>query len=371
MVNGRMVLNCAHFCGNISSRLRIILYQTNMPPRRKLGDFDRTRAIAWMQDGVAAREVARRLAVSHSVIIRLRQRHQATGSVQERPRAGRPKKTTQREDRYIRIQALQRRTTTANTIRHHLRGATNTAVSSQTVRRRLHAANIRARRPVKKPKLTAGHRASRLAWCRAHEPWTRAQWGQVLFTDESRFMISPKDGRVRVWRRPGEQLMNNTLMEVTPFGGGSVMVWGGISRHHRTPLYHIDGNLNGQRYLQEIVQPMVTVALQQIGQNAILQDDNATPHRSRVVNAFIRQAGITRMPWPANSPDLNPIENVWAELGRRVQQHQPPPANRQELLQILQQEWTNIPQAFITRTINSMRQRCLDCLRNQGGHTRF
>ena len=101
---------------------------------------------------------------------------------------------------------------------------------------------------------------------------------------------------------------------------------------------------------------------------SIMQDDNATPHRCRAVNAFIRQAGITRMPWPANSPDFNPIENVWGELGRRVQQHQPPLATRQELLQILQQEWANLLRAFIATT-NTMRPQCLDCIARRGGYS--
>ncbi|KAK7102002.1 hypothetical protein V1264_020296 [Littorina saxatilis] len=88
-----------------------------MPPRRKVTTFNKARAIAWLQDGVSKREVGRRLGVSHSVVVRLHQKFQATNSVLERPRSGRPKKTTQREDRFIRRQALQQRGTTANIIR--------------------------------------------------------------------------------------------------------------------------------------------------------------------------------------------------------------------------------------------------------------
>jgi len=192
-----------------------------------------------------------------------------------------------------------------------------------------------------------------------------------MFSDESRFCLHPTDGRIRVWRRPRERLADDVIQEHVPFGGGSVMVWAGISTHHRTPLYHINGNLNGQRYLEEILQPLVIPGLQQIGPNAVLQDDNARPHRARAVNAFLHQAGINRMPWPANSPDLNPIEHVWAELGRRIRDNHPPAANRQQLLDWLQQEWNAIPQAFLARLVNSMRQRCIDCVAANGGHTRY
>lgn len=342
-----------------------------MPPRRKLNDFDRSRAIAWLQDGVGVREVARRLEVSHPVIIRLRQRYEATGSVQERRRSGRPRKTTAREDRYLQRQATQRRRTTANVMRHHLRAATNTIISGQTTRNRLHDVNLRARRPVKRPTLTQNHRARRRAWCTPHVRWTRAQWARVMFSDESRFCLEPSDGRVRVWRRRGEQLADDAIEERNAFGGGSVMVWGGISRYHRTPLYHVDGNLNGDRYMAEILQPLVIPALQQIGHDAIFQDDNARPHRSRAVNAFIQQAGVNRLPWPAVSPDLNPIEHLWDELGRRLMANHPPPPNRRQLLAWLQEEWNNIPQASIARLVNSMRQRCRECLDANGGHIRY
>ncbi|KAK7108046.1 hypothetical protein V1264_015848 [Littorina saxatilis] len=136
-----------------------------MPPRRKLSDLDRGRAIGWLQDGVAARQVAQRLAVAPSVIIRLKQRFHATGRVQERHRSGRPRVTTQREARFIQ---RQQRMATANNIRQRLQATTNTVVSDQTIRNRLHNFGLRARRPVRGTTLTANHRAARRAWCTQH-----------------------------------------------------------------------------------------------------------------------------------------------------------------------------------------------------------
>lgn len=342
-----------------------------MPPRRKLSDTNRGRALAWIENGLSIREVARRLAVSHSVIQRLQERTQATGHVAERPRSGRPRATTRRQDRFIVTQALRERTATANSLRGQLRHAANVNVSDQTIRNRLRAANLRSRAPAVRQTLLPRHRVARENWCRQHLRWNARQWANVLFTDESRFAISFNDGRVRVWRRPGERFVDATVRQGDRYGGGSVMMWGGISAYHRTPLHLIQGNLTGLRYRDEVLTHVALPTLHAIGHGAVLQDDNARPHRALVVNNFLQQQQIVRMQWPANSPDLSPIEHLWDVLGRAVRRNYPPPVNLQQLVQFLQQEWAAIPQATIRNLIQSMRRRCTACLTARGGHTRY
>jgi transposase len=149
------------------------------------------------------------------------------------------------------------------------------------------------------------------------------------------------------------------------------MMWGGISFNHRTPLHHVNGNLTGQRYRDDILNRVALPTLQAIGNGAVLQDDNARPHRAAVVTNFLQEQGVVRMPWPANSPDLSPIEHLWDVLGRAVRRNHPPAVNQQQLIQFLQQEWAAIPQASIRNLIRSMRRRCTACLHARGGHTRY
>lgn len=207
-----------------------------MPPRRRLNDLDRGRAIALHEQGIAMREIARRLRVSVSVIQRLRDRWRNTGTVRERHRSGRQRKTTRRQDRLVRLSCLRDRSATAQTLRAELRVASNINVSDQTIRNRLHEAGLRSRRPAVRVPLTKNHRYRRRTWAAIHRRWTRSQWARVLFSDESRFTLQFNDGRIRVWRRPGERYADATVREYDRFGGGSVMVWGGFSSHHRTPF---------------------------------------------------------------------------------------------------------------------------------------
>ena len=94
--------------------------------RRQLNIEDRGRANAWLQGGNTQRNVAVRLGVRQSVVGRLWQRFQATNSVRNHPRSGRPRSNTNREDRYITNMALRQRTTTARRLRDNLRTATGT-----------------------------------------------------------------------------------------------------------------------------------------------------------------------------------------------------------------------------------------------------
>ena len=149
------------------------------------------------------------------------------------------------------------------------------------------------------------------------------------------------------------------------------MVWGAFSFNDQTPLYVIDGNLNGNRYLQEVIQLFVIPALQGIGAAAMCQDDNAQPHRARVVTDFLRQHNVSRMDWPAYSPYLNPVEHAWVELGRRLRSNHVPPTSHAHLARMLVAEWQAIPQAFCQRLVNSMRQRCIECINARGGYTHY
>ena len=102
-------------------------------------------------------------------------------------------------------------------------------VSDQTVRNRLHDAGMRARRPAIRIPLSVNHRRARREWCQEHHAWDEEDWESVLFTDESKFCLDFTDGRRRVWRRKGERYHDATIEEHDRYGGGSVMVWGGIS----------------------------------------------------------------------------------------------------------------------------------------------
>uniref|UniRef100_A0A8L0DTY1 Tc1-like transposase DDE domain-containing protein n=1 Tax=Oncorhynchus mykiss TaxID=8022 RepID=A0A8L0DTY1_ONCMY len=340
--------------------------------RRSLQPTQVAQVVQLIQDGTSMRAVARRFAVSVSVVSRAWRRYKETGQYIRRRGGGRRRATTKQQDRYLLLLLLLAQRRTARALQNDLQQATNVHVSAQTVRNRLHEGGMRARRPQVGVVLTAQHRAGRLAFAREHQDWQIRHWRLVLFTDESRFALSTCDRRDRVWRRRGERSAACNILQHDRFGGGSVMVWGGISLGGRTALHVLArGSLTAIRYRDEILRPLVRPYAVAVGPGFLLMQDNARPHVAGVCQQFLQEEGIDAMDWPARSPDLNPIEHIWDIMSRSIHQCHVAPQTVQELAGALVQVWEEIPQETIRHLIRSMPRRCREVIQARGGHTHY
>lgn len=149
------------------------------------------------------------------------------------------------------------------------------------------------------------------------------------------------------------------------------MVWGGISLTGRTDLVTVNGNLNSERYITDILEAHVVPYAPYIGPNFLLMHDNARSHTSLIVRNYPKEVGIDHIDWPARSPDLNPIEHVWDFIGRRLRSEGRQPQNLQELEERLVELWNGLDQNLIRTLVLSMNQRCREVIRGRGGNTRY
>lgn len=323
--------------------------------------------------GWTMRRIATHFGVSLSAVHRTIRVYRDTGNVIDLPRSGRPSATDRDDDEFIVQQATENPFRSCSNLRDMLAQHHHRNVCSRTISNRLRRAGLNSYRALRFPSLTPYHRDERVAWARTHRRWSALQeWRLVVFTDESRFTLNHTDGRARVRRRRGSRYTNQEAVQhVVPFGGGSVMVWGGISWDDRSPLVFVPGTMTGVRYLNDILaEHAIPFGLRSIGPGFIYQDDNARPHRAAIVNNFHQEhLEYVHMDWPARSPDLNPIEHIWDQIGRSVQNRQP--ANLVDLRTFLLEEWENLPQIRIRQLFRSMRRRCECTIAAEGGATRY
>ena len=315
-IMGIMFLDQLMFKSSVSAHNFTV--SRNMPARglyHKLSETDWARALTCIDAGMRSWKVARRFRISHQTINRIVQRYRHSGQFKDLPQSGRPRVTTRAEDRYVTNVVARNRFVTGPEVRSRYYAARSPGarpVSVKTVRNRIHASGFKSMVPAKKPELTQRHKDARLAFSCAHARWNNPQWRRVMFSDVSRFYIRRVEGRKRVRRRRKERHLPATVIPRVAYQGGSVMVWAGISATAKTDLVFIDGNLNSQRHIAEVLTPHVLSFLCQMPvANPIFQDDNARPHRARIVDDFLHVNNhVNRMDWPAMSPDLSCIEHV-------------------------------------------------------------
>ncbi|GFW92740.1 transposable element Tcb2 transposase [Trichonephila clavipes] len=341
-----------------------------MSSRHHIDDFMCGRIIGKIEEGRKITDVAREFDIAHSVVSWLWKSFKTTGMCSRRHGGGRVRSTTPAEDRYIVLSAKKEEA-------HHS-SAGGKSVSSclrkadlpkKTVARRLRGRRtIRTQTCLCVP-LTRQHRTARLQWCREHHNWTEQYWACVLFSDESRFSLSSDCRRQLIWRESGTAYRPENIQEKDRYPTCSIMVWAGIMINGRTRLHVVaNGTMTGQRYIDEVLLPHVRLFRGAVGDKFVFMDDNPTCHRTLAIQDCLDSEGIQRLVWPARSPDLNRIQNVWEALGSQVAGRNYPPTNKNTLIHAVTEEWDKLPQQLLDNVVQSMVRRVECCITLHGGH---
>ena len=147
-------------------------------------------------------------------------------------------------------------------------------------------------------------------------------------------------------------------------GGGSIMVWGSFSWNGVGPLHWIKETMTQHVYIELLQDVILPYCEENMPLKWTFQQDNDPRHTSKRAKQWFQTNNVDVMDWPAQSPDLNPIENLWNDVKRDLINKNP--KNKEELWKQINESWSSIPIERCQRLINSMQRRCAAVLKNRG-----
>jgi hypothetical protein len=198
-------------------------------------------------------------------------------------------------------------------------------------------------------------------------------WRRVIFSDESKFNLFGSDGLQYCWRRRGEGLDPCYTKKKVKHGGGKVMVWGCVTADGVGRLYRIDGKMDSKEYIS-ILQEAYLGTLEDLHTNQqsfILQADHHPKHTLKATRAWLAENQIPTLNWPAASPDMNVIENLWAYLDDCVRANPTKLLNSTESWNVLQEEWKRISPEYVRKLYKSLPRCVEEVCSAKGGNTRY
>ncbi len=195
-----------------------------------------------------------------------------------------------------------------------------------------------------------------------------AECSTVIYSDECKFEVWNTDRSTRTWRPKNTRYEEKNIVPTVKYGG-SVMVWGCMARNGVGKLVFIDGIMDRLSYVRILTENLAESASKLRMDWYTFQQDNDPKHTSKHAREYFAANNIEVMLWPSQSPDLNPIEHLWAHMKKEVARNKP--KNLKDLKSILMRCWEEISPEVTANLVDSMPRRIEAVLRAKGGNTKY
>jgi transposase len=324
----------------------------------------RVQIVTLRDNGMSVRELQNRFKVSRRGIQRLCAKHRNNHTLSDLPRAGRPPLSTKRENRYLARLSITNPRLSARSLRQAWKVEYGVNASLRTVRNRLIAVGLKGRIAKKKPMLSKKNKKLRLRWAKERQGWSQYQWMQTFFSDETPVYLIQSNQRHYVRCGSKDVLSSRCLRPTVQAGGGKIMIWAGFTACGLSSLARVYGTINTECYINLLTENLLPLELPEHA--IVYQQDNAPAHKSRRTMMWLSNHGIDILPWPAQSPDLNPMENAWAFLKQRLEERCDI-STMDGLWNAIQQEWALIPDDYFEKLAISMQNRVRKVIAAKGG----
>ena len=193
-----------------------------------------------------------------------------------------------------------------------------------------------------------------------------------MWSDENNFTIFPNCTKVYVRRRPGEEFRRECLKPTVKHEGGKIMVWGCVSgASGMGKLKRIEGKVDAEVYYRILRHQMAPTMTRQGGRKSfIFMQDNAPVHTAKKIHDFLERNGYDVLDHPTQSPNLNPLENIWWAIEEALLDKLLP-SNADDLFDKIKEVWDNYPTDERLKYIASMPRRIEAVIQARGWHTKY
>ena len=308
-------------------------------------------------------------------------RYSQTNKVQHAPRSGRPSSGASSEAGKALLEQGLRQGKDCRELARDLDTYLGVRCSAESVRRVV-VTLAQQRRPLSKPVLSERHKRDRLAFCHS---WVDKNHEVLAFSDSKYFFFNQGGKGYKVWVLNGEEPPTlpayskctkkvHAYAVVTKFGLSDLFFTTGTTGLGANP-YTGGPGVNYQVYMDLLEKCLIPAAIRlfppYLQRSWIWQQDGARPHTAKATIQKLESMGVRRMEnWPARSPDLSWIENLWALVSRNVNNRRD--VTSQNFERVLREEWAKVQQPRIFMPFaSSIRRRLQACIRNNGGETKY
>lgn len=324
--------------------------------------------LQYRNDGLTFSEISKKLNCSRKKVYNAIKHYEKNQSFESITRK-RSRITSQRTDHLIVKMSKSDPFLTAPRIREQIQEQLGINISTSTIKNRLRENNLFGRIARRKPHVSQKNRIIRVNFAKVHLEKPLSYWNNVLFTDESKFNRFASDGKSYVRRNINTEFDPRYTTKTIKHGGGSVLVWGGFSWYGVGPITRIEGIMDQLAYKNILMNIMLPYAEEDMPLKWKLVQDNDPKHTAKSVKKWISDNKIEVVPWPAQSPDLNPIENLWHDVDKRIDRSNA--TNMNILWTEIQKAWYSIPLERCQSLIQSMHRRFTAVVKNKGFPTQY
>uniref|UniRef100_A0AAZ3NVK9 Transposase n=1 Tax=Oncorhynchus tshawytscha TaxID=74940 RepID=A0AAZ3NVK9_ONCTS len=340
-----------------------------MAKTKELSKDTRNKIVDLHQAGKTESAIGKQLGLRKSTVGAIIRKWKTYKTTDNLPPSGAPRKISPRGVKIITRTVSKNPRTTRGDLVNDLQRA-GTKVTKPTISNTLRHQGLKSCIARRVPLLKPVHVQACLKFAREHLDDPEEDWENVIWSDETKIELFGKNSTRRVWRTKNAELHPKNTIPTVKHGGGNIMLWGCFSAKGPGQLIRVKERMNGAMYREILSENLLPSARAlKMKRGWVFQHDNDPKHTARATKEWVRKKHFKVLEWPSQSPDLNPIENLWRELKVRVAQQQP--QNITALEGICMEEWTKIPAPVCENLVKTYRKHLTSVIANKGYITKY